>query len=242
MKPQTHTQRRAAIGQPGYPREETLHTWLSKLPQGRFLSDCTSSQTDLRPRLEQLSKGTFSDVATQMIKSLGCVVVLADDECGGSYSSSFGVLMSPNYPEAYSHDEFCVWIIIVNDTDRVTFTMMELDLEDDTDCRLDYVEVTSNVLHNERIISAYAANASQDRLDLHVIIIANRINKFYRIYCQTEKNLIRLRVYGGLSGPSVFAYGLKVIFYALNTIRFCPGNNHFTSISIEKFKMTRCIR
>ena len=187
MKPQTHTQRSAAISQPGYPREETLHTWLSKLPQGRVLSDWTSSQTDLRPRLEQLSKGTFSDVATQMIKSLGCLVVLAGDECGGSYSSSFGVLMSPNYPEAYSHDEFCVWIIIVNDTERVTFTMMELDLEDDTDCRLDYVEVTSNVLHNERIILAYAANASQDRLDLHVIIIANRINKFYRIYCQTEK-------------------------------------------------------
>ena len=33
-----------------------------------------------------------------------------------------GVLISPNYPNAYNHDASCVWVLTVNNRDTITLT------------------------------------------------------------------------------------------------------------------------
>ena len=66
--------------------------------------------------------------------------------CGQAFrwqDTNSGVIISPNYPNAYPHNLHCVWTVIVPDNEVVTLTFTHMDLESDDNCRYDYVEVQS---------------------------------------------------------------------------------------------------
>jgi len=51
--------------------------------------------------------------------------------------------MSPNYPDAYPHLTDCIWRIAVAPRHRVVLTFNDFELENATNCRFDYVAVST---------------------------------------------------------------------------------------------------
>jgi cubilin len=60
--------------------------------------------------------------------------------CGGTYMTSPGVLMSPNYPNTYPHNKQCNYLMMAPDNQRVTLTFTNFTLEGGS-CNYDYVQV-----------------------------------------------------------------------------------------------------
>ena len=63
--------------------------------------------------------------------------------CGGMFTARSGVLMSPHFPHAYPAHTDCVWHITVADRHQVVLTFDQFDLENATNCRFDYVAVST---------------------------------------------------------------------------------------------------
>ena len=70
-----------------------------------------------------------------------CVVHTCLSGCGGIYSASTAHLTSPNYPNAYNHNAFCVWHITVDPHMSVHLHINDLNMEGSDNCALDRVEV-----------------------------------------------------------------------------------------------------
>ena len=61
--------------------------------------------------------------------------------CGGEYTTSSGILISPNYPNSYPHNAQCIWTITVPGNAVITLTFTDLNIESHRNCRYDYVQV-----------------------------------------------------------------------------------------------------
>ncbi|XP_052697133.1 cubilin-like isoform X2 [Crassostrea angulata] len=67
--------------------------------------------------------------------------VSAGPQCGGQYTSSEGVVISPGFPSPYTHESECVWTITVPAGDTITLTFTTIDIEFESTCNYDFVEV-----------------------------------------------------------------------------------------------------
>lgn len=74
-----------------------------------------------------------------MYKLSLCVV--ADPGCGGTYTESQGIIISPNWPNNYAHNKQCIYLIRLPRSERVAFNFTHMELEHHNGCELDYVEV-----------------------------------------------------------------------------------------------------
>ena len=63
--------------------------------------------------------------------------------CGQNYVLDDGVLTSSNYPKFYENMVSCVWVISIDggEGEAITFIFTDMDLEEDEQCRYDYIEV-----------------------------------------------------------------------------------------------------
>ncbi|CRL00998.1 CLUMA_CG014207, isoform A [Clunio marinus] len=61
--------------------------------------------------------------------------------CGGQISSTKGSISSPGYPKSYAHNAQCEWRISVNEGSMIEIIFTDLDLETESDCKYDYVEI-----------------------------------------------------------------------------------------------------
>ena len=61
--------------------------------------------------------------------------------CGENIAASNGNISSPNYPESYSNDLFCVWKVSVFMGYTIVLDFLSVDTENSTDCLYDYIEV-----------------------------------------------------------------------------------------------------
>ncbi|KAG5668318.1 hypothetical protein PVAND_016262 [Polypedilum vanderplanki] len=61
--------------------------------------------------------------------------------CGGLVTATKGALTSPNYPLAYPHYAQCEWRISVNEGSSIHIVFSDLDLEVNSECRYDYLEI-----------------------------------------------------------------------------------------------------
>ncbi|XP_063003684.1 cubilin [Elgaria multicarinata webbii] len=61
--------------------------------------------------------------------------------CGGLFQASRGEIHSPNYPQPYSNNTDCSWVIRVDSGHRVLLNFTDLQLELHRSCRYDYVSV-----------------------------------------------------------------------------------------------------
>lgn len=75
---------------------------------------------------------------------------IAGPQCGGQYTSSEGVVISPGFPSPYTHESECVWTITVPAGDTITLTFTTIDIEFESTCNYDFVEVIKRflILHN----------------------------------------------------------------------------------------------
>ncbi|KGL82543.1 Tumor necrosis factor-inducible 6 [Tinamus guttatus] len=62
-------------------------------------------------------------------------------ECGGVFTDSKHVFKSPGYPNEYENDQICYWHIRVKYGQRIHLQFLEFDVEDDTACMADFLEV-----------------------------------------------------------------------------------------------------
>ena len=70
-----------------------------------------------------------------------CVCALADPGCGGTFTESEGIIISPNWPNNYAHNRQCIYIIRMPPGETVALNFTHMDLESHSVCTFDYVEV-----------------------------------------------------------------------------------------------------
>lgn len=58
-----------------------------------------------------------------------------------------GEIISPNYPEPYTHNADCYWKIAVATGSIVQIVIADLELEDSTRCRFDFIEIFEGITH-----------------------------------------------------------------------------------------------
>lgn len=61
--------------------------------------------------------------------------------CGGTLTSPTGSFTSPNYPETYGHNAVCTYKITVSRGSKIQLVLVDLELEESSECRFDYIEV-----------------------------------------------------------------------------------------------------
>ncbi|KAA8593069.1 hypothetical protein FQN60_018524 [Etheostoma spectabile] len=62
-------------------------------------------------------------------------------ECGGVLTDQQKIIQSPGFPEEYQDEDICYWHIRVRLGQRVRLHFLEFDVEEDTACLADYLEV-----------------------------------------------------------------------------------------------------
>ena len=62
--------------------------------------------------------------------------------CGRASTSDHGVITSPNYPDPYPHDSYCIYTISVPADEVITFNITNIDIESHANCAWDYLEVS----------------------------------------------------------------------------------------------------
>ncbi len=62
-------------------------------------------------------------------------------ECGGVHTDQGKVLDSPGYPEDYQDEQICYWHIRVRYGQRIRLHFLGFDIEEDTACLSDYLEI-----------------------------------------------------------------------------------------------------
>ncbi|WAR06690.1 CUBN-like protein, partial [Mya arenaria] len=87
------------------------------------------------------------------------VAQASDPGCGGVFTSESGILISPNYPNAYSHDAQCVWLVTVNSQDRITLMFTNMELEGHVNCQYDYVEVRDGSNENGALMGRFCGDS-----------------------------------------------------------------------------------
>ncbi|XP_034938584.1 cubilin [Chelonus insularis] len=61
--------------------------------------------------------------------------------CGGTLSSANGDIISPYYPQPYTRSSECIWKIAVAAGSRIQILFIDLELEEHSKCRFDYLEI-----------------------------------------------------------------------------------------------------
>lgn len=68
-------------------------------------------------------------------------IFLLGKECGGVFTDSKHVFKSPGYPNEYENEQICYWHIRVKYGQRIHLQFLEFDVEDDTACMADFLEI-----------------------------------------------------------------------------------------------------
>jgi len=68
-----------------------------------------------------------------------------NEVCGGVLTGPEGNLTSPNYPNPYPHNAYCVWNITVPSGD-ITLTVTELDVESCSSNDYDFLKVFASFM------------------------------------------------------------------------------------------------
>ncbi|XP_030624670.1 LOW QUALITY PROTEIN: cubilin [Chanos chanos] len=79
----------------------------------------------------------------------------ADPGCGGTFTDSQGIIISPNWPNNYAHDSQCIYIIRLPRSETVYLNFTHIDLEIHSGCNFDYVEVRDGTAETAPLIGKY---------------------------------------------------------------------------------------
>ena len=59
-----------------------------------------------------------------------------------------GIIKSPSYPGKYGNNHNCGWKIIASTGNRVKLIIEDMDIESETNCRYDSLQIQNGVLYN----------------------------------------------------------------------------------------------
>uniref|UniRef100_A0AAX7U3F9 Cubilin n=1 Tax=Astatotilapia calliptera TaxID=8154 RepID=A0AAX7U3F9_ASTCA len=80
----------------------------------------------------------------------------SDPGCGGTFTDSEGVIISPNWPNNYNHNRQCIYLIRLPEGGQVALNFTHMDLESHSGCAFDYVEVRP--IYTDPLIGKYCGN------------------------------------------------------------------------------------
>ena len=75
--------------------------------------------------------------------------------CGGSYNATNGVIKSPSYPDRYPDNADCVYIISLQIGTLINLSTEIFDVEDDSQCSYDWLEIRDGSLEDSPIIGKF---------------------------------------------------------------------------------------
>lgn len=75
------------------------------------------------------------------IISLCVCLTSGDPGCGGTFTDSEGIIISPNWPNNYAHNRQCLYLIRLPAGEKVSLNFTDMNLESHSSCIFDYVEV-----------------------------------------------------------------------------------------------------
>ncbi|XP_046880031.1 cubilin [Hypomesus transpacificus] len=79
----------------------------------------------------------------------------SDPGCGGTFTESEGILISPNWPNSYAHNRQCIYVLRLPVGEVVSLNFTHMDLETHTGCLFDYVEVRDGASETAPLIGKY---------------------------------------------------------------------------------------
>uniref|UniRef100_A0A3B3TUW7 CUB domain-containing protein n=1 Tax=Poecilia latipinna TaxID=48699 RepID=A0A3B3TUW7_9TELE len=86
------------------------------------------------------------------------IFFLGDPGCGGTFTDSEGILISPNWPNNYAHNRQCIYLIRLPPDEQVALNFTNLELENHSDCSFDYVEVRDGRMETDPLIGKYCGS------------------------------------------------------------------------------------
>ncbi|KAF5295928.1 hypothetical protein FQR65_LT10359 [Abscondita terminalis] len=79
--------------------------------------------------------------------------------CGGTLTSPKGSIISPFYPEPYIEDTDCNWKISVSAGSIIQIVFVDLELENNEDCEMDFVQIYDGPNLNSKSLGKFCKNA-----------------------------------------------------------------------------------
>ncbi|KAI8512401.1 calcium ion binding [Branchiostoma belcheri] len=120
----------------------------------KFITDATVA--------EQGFEMTYQSV--DGVASLKKVITLADSlPCGETSYSNTGILESPNYPQKYTNDLHCAWVIRVTKGRTVKLWFATFDVEEQTYCQYDRVVVETHHRHYHQLCNSKQISPLESR-------------------------------------------------------------------------------
>ncbi|XP_028447413.1 tumor necrosis factor-inducible gene 6 protein isoform X1 [Perca flavescens] len=126
-------------------------------------------------------------------------------ECGGVLTDQQKIIQSPGFPEEYQDEQICYWHIRVRLGQRIRLRFLEFDVEDDTACLADYLEVYDS--YDD--VAGFAGRFCGDYLPDDII---------------STGNVMTLKF---LSDASVTAGGFQLQYHAFNASFFSQNHTDY---------------
>ncbi|XP_053268342.1 cubilin [Pleuronectes platessa] len=82
----------------------------------------------------------------------------SDPGCGGIFTDSEGIIISPNWPNDYAHNRQCIYLIRLPLGERVALNFTHMNLESHSGCAFDYVEVRDGRMETDPLIGKYCGS------------------------------------------------------------------------------------
>ncbi|KAF4095682.1 cubilin isoform X1 [Onychostoma macrolepis] len=79
----------------------------------------------------------------------------SDPGCGGVFTNTEGIIISPNWPNNYAHNRQCIYIIRMPRSEQVALNFTHMDLETHSGCVFDFVEVRDGTGETDPLIGKY---------------------------------------------------------------------------------------
>ncbi|XP_073838449.1 cubilin homolog [Musca autumnalis] len=85
-----------------------------------------------------------------------------ENVCGGEYKTSYGVIKSPNWPQPYTADMNCTWVITAPLGFKIELKVQNFTLEEE--CVGDFLEIRNGPSANSPLIGRYCGNEIPSRI------------------------------------------------------------------------------
>nr|XP_033495310.1 cubilin [Epinephelus lanceolatus] len=82
----------------------------------------------------------------------------SDPGCGGTFTDSEGIIISPNWPNNYAHNRQCIYLIRLPAGEKVALNFTHMNLEIHSSCTFDYVEVRDGRTETDPLIGRYCGS------------------------------------------------------------------------------------
>ncbi|KAM7390891.1 hypothetical protein PAMA_008881 [Pampus argenteus] len=83
----------------------------------------------------------------------------SDPGCGGTFTDSEGIIISPNWPNNYAHNRQCIYLIRLPVGEKVALNFTNMNLESHSTCMFDYVEVHDGRMETDPLIGRYCGSS-----------------------------------------------------------------------------------